>query len=284
MREFAAELFGNYAFVILFLHVLGAIVWVGGMIAMRIAVHPALQHIEEAKVRLARTLEMVGNLFRLVLPFIVLLLLTGLIMGLAVGSGGTKSGMFVHMKEGIWLIMTLNYAMMVRLRNRAERFFISGDHAGARKTMEPVAKIMLPLKTRAQILRARGIEFRQVGCRFDEDSLDVSVPKDFVYHAAMGKMRACEAEHGLSVPILCADTVVTARGKILRKASSLEEAREILKMQSGGTVAILTCMVYRTEELMFVDLSGTFYDATFRVESGEAKREPAWWRGFANHT
>ncbi len=161
MREFAAELFGNYAFVILFLHVLGAIVWVGGMIAMRIAVHPALQHIEDAKVRLARTLEMVGNLFRLVLPFIVLLLLTGLIMGLAVGSGGTKSGMFVHMKEGIWLIMTLNYAMMVRLRNRAERFFISGDLAGARKTMEPVAKIMLPLNILLGLIAlAAGISLR----------------------------------------------------------------------------------------------------------------------------
>ncbi len=161
MREFAAELFGNYAFVILFLHVLGAIVWVGGMIAMRIAVHPALQHIEDTKVRLARTLEMVGNLFRLVLPFIVLLLLTGLIMGLAVGSGGTKSGMFVHMKEGIWLIMTLNYAMMVRLRNRAERFFISGDLAGARKTMEPVAKIMLPLNILLGLIAlAAGISLR----------------------------------------------------------------------------------------------------------------------------
>ncbi len=161
MREFAAELFGNYAFVILFLHVLGAIVWVGGMIAMRIAVHPALQHIEDAKVRLARTLEMVGNLFRLVLPFIVLLLLTGLIMGFAVGSGGTKSGMFVHMKEGIWLIMTLNYAMMVRLRNRAERFFISGDLAGARKAMEPVAKIMLPLNILLGLIAlAAGISLR----------------------------------------------------------------------------------------------------------------------------
>ncbi len=161
MREFAAELFGDYAFVILFLHVLGAIVWVGGMIAMRIAVHPALQHIEDAKVRLARTLEMVGNLFRLVLPFIVLLLLTGLIMGLAVGSGDTKSGMFVHMKEGIWLIMTLNYAMMVRLRNRAERFFISGDLAGARKAMEPVAKFMLPLNILLGLIAlAAGISLR----------------------------------------------------------------------------------------------------------------------------
>ncbi len=145
MREIAAEIFANYAFVILFLHVLGAIVWVGGMIGMRIAVHPGLQHIEDARARLARTLEIVGNLFRLVLPFIVLLLLTGLVMGLAIGAEGTRSGAFVHMKEAIWTVMTVNYAMMVRRRNVAERYFLSGDLANAARTMAPVAKIMLPL-------------------------------------------------------------------------------------------------------------------------------------------
>ncbi|WP_456403614.1 hypothetical protein [Hydrogenimonas sp.] len=145
MREFAVEIFNNYAFVILFLHVLGAIVWVGGMIGMRIAVHPALQHIEEPKVRLARTLEMVGNLFRLVLPFILLLLLTGLVMGLAYGAAGGKSAGLVHMKEAIWTLMTVNYALMVRRRNFAERCFVSGDLAGAKKALEPLAKMMLPL-------------------------------------------------------------------------------------------------------------------------------------------
>ncbi|WP_457592317.1 hypothetical protein [Hydrogenimonas sp.] len=161
MREIAAELFGNYAFVIVFLHVLGAIVWVGGMVGMRIAVHPGLQHIDDAKVRLARTLEIVENLFRLVLPFIVLLLLTGLVMGLALGAEGSQSGMFVHMKEGIWTVMTLNYILMVRRRNQAERFFLSGDLAGAGKTMEPLAKVMLPLNIFLGLLAlAAGIALR----------------------------------------------------------------------------------------------------------------------------
>ena len=137
-------------------------------------------------------------------------------------------------------------------------------------------------KTRAQILRARGIEFRQIGCTFDEDALEVSVPKNFVYHAAMGKMRACEAEHGLSVPILCADTVDTAHGQILRKASSVEEARKILKMQSGSRVSILTCMVYKSEELMFIDLSRTLYEfLPFDEERLERYLESGEWRGKA---
>ena len=161
MRAFAIELFDQYAFFIVFLHVLGAIVWVGGMIGMRIAVHPGLQHIEEPKVRLARTLEIVENLFRLVLPFIVLILLTGLVMGLAIGAEGSKVGIFVHVKEAIWTIMTVNYALMIRRRNQAERYFLSGDLAGARKTMEPLAKIMLPLNIFLGVLAlAVGISLR----------------------------------------------------------------------------------------------------------------------------
>ena len=37
------ELFNNYGHLIVFLHVLSAFVWVGGMIAIRVAVHPVIQ-------------------------------------------------------------------------------------------------------------------------------------------------------------------------------------------------------------------------------------------------
>ena len=161
MRAYAIELFDSYAFFLVFLHVLGAFVWVGGMIAMRLAIHPMLQHIEEPKQRLARTLEAVKNLFHLVLPFIVLILLTGLVMGLAVGTPGTPMGMFVHIKEAIWSVMTVNYVLMVRRRNQAERLFLSGDLAGAKQSLAPLSGVMLPLNIFLGVLAlAVGITLR----------------------------------------------------------------------------------------------------------------------------
>jgi septum formation protein len=50
-------------------------------------------------------------------------------------------------------------------------------------------------------------------------------------------------------PLLVADTVVTAHGKILRKAKDEADARAILEMQSGSDVAIITCMIYKTPRL-----------------------------------
>lgn len=137
-------------------------------------------------------------------------------------------------------------------------------------------------ETRAAILRHHGIAFRQVGCDFDEESLEQSIPKNFVYHAAMGKMRACEVRFGLKTPILCADTVVTAHGEILRKASDAEDARRILLKQSGSDVGIVTCMVYKSERKMFIDLSETVYRfKPFDEEALERYIESGEWRGKA---
>ncbi|WP_201351838.1 septum formation inhibitor Maf [Hydrogenimonas urashimensis] len=134
-------------------------------------------------------------------------------------------------------------------------------------------------QTRAKILREHGIDFTQVGCDFDEEALDHSIPKNFVYHAAMGKMRACEAKYGLQTPILCADTVVTAHGKILRKARDGEDARRLLRMQSGSDVSIITCMVYKSEKKMFIDLSDTVYRfAPFDEQALERYIESGEWR------
>ncbi|WP_353661329.1 septum formation inhibitor Maf [Hydrogenimonas sp. SS33] len=137
-------------------------------------------------------------------------------------------------------------------------------------------------KTRAKLLEAHGIAFRQVPCAFDEEALEKTVAKNFVYHAAVGKMKACEAAHGLQTPLLTADTVVTARGEILRKAQDEADAERILRLQSGSEVKIITCMVYKTVHKTFIDLSVTAYrfapfdeaDLKHYLQSGE-------WRGKA---
>ena len=50
MKEAIITFFADNAFFVVFFHVLSAFVWVGGMIAIRGAVHPSLQHIDDPKV------------------------------------------------------------------------------------------------------------------------------------------------------------------------------------------------------------------------------------------
>lgn len=136
--------------------------------------------------------------------------------------------------------------------------------------------------TRANILRSHGIEFAQKATSANEESITAHSPKNFVYLATKLKMGHALEEFGKEKKILCADTVVTAKGKILRKALDIDEARETLMLQSNSETAIITCMIYRSKELEFIDLSATVYDfGKFDEEEMEKFLQSGEWQGKA---
>jgi septum formation protein len=114
--------------------------------------------------------------------------------------------------------------------------------------------------TRAKILKENKIEFIQSGSDFDEDQIATKNPKEFVYEATKGKFEDCKEKYGLDIPLLVADTVVTARGELLRKPKDEEDALRILKLQSGTRTSIITCMIFASKEKEIMDISATHYD------------------------
>jgi len=159
MKQTMTELFGTYAHEIVFLHVLSAFVWVGGMIAIRLAVHPNLQLIEDPKVRLGRTLAITGKFFNVVIPFITLLIITAIIMAVGLGFRAaavdidgnviSETAMYiynlVHVKEGIWMLMTINFTWMYIKRKKAQKLFDVDDLAGAKASITLIPKLLLPI-------------------------------------------------------------------------------------------------------------------------------------------
>ena len=139
------ELFLEYASIIVFLHVLGAIVWVGGMLAMRLAVHPSMQSIEDGKIKLGKTLMIIGKLFNLVMPFIVILLLTAVVMLVGIGFKDTPLASTTYIKEAIWIVMTVNYIYMYVSRTKAQKLFDAGDMAGAKAKVANIPNLFLPI-------------------------------------------------------------------------------------------------------------------------------------------
>ncbi len=155
------EFFANNGQLIVFLHVLSAIIWVGGMIAMRVAVHPVIARggvtdaqmllsdkiadILEPKQRLGITMQTVGRLFNLVMPFIVILFATGLIMAVAMGGHhGASKELFIT-KEILWTIMAINYGFMYYKRATAWKMFNQGKVKEAKARMKWMANVLLPL-------------------------------------------------------------------------------------------------------------------------------------------
>ena len=138
-------------------------------------------------------------------------------------------------------------------------------------------------ESRALLLHNFGVDFVQKFVDYDEEQITTPIAKEFVYTASKGKLEASVREFGLDMPLLCADTVIVASdGSILRKAKDVEDARRILKIQSGSTISIISSLHYRSQTLAFSDISATHYHfASFDEEDLEIYLESGLWRGKA---
>lgn len=139
------ELFLISPSLIIFLHVLSAIVWIGGMIAIRFAVHFSMQQIQEPKIKIERTLDNLQRFFTLVIPSIIILLITALLLVFGIGFKDTPLNSIVHIKESIWLVMTIVFILVYIKRNRAQKAFNEGNMPTVKANLEPIAKIYIPL-------------------------------------------------------------------------------------------------------------------------------------------
>lgn len=159
MKDFMMTLFSNFSTEIVFLHILSAVVWVGGMIAMRFAAHNSFLEIESPLHRLERISHALKRLFIIVTPFVVILIITAVIMAVSFGFRGAavdENGNIiseyamhiyniVHVKEVIWMIMTGNLVLMAYKRSAADKLLAKGDSAGAASALGLIGKYMVPL-------------------------------------------------------------------------------------------------------------------------------------------
>lgn len=139
------EIFAEYKTFIVFLHVISAVVWVGGMVAMRYAAHPSFIEIESPAKRLERIAHALKRLFTIVLPFVIILILTAVVMIKGYSLSQSEFSVLSHAKEGIWSVMFINLIVMMKRRNRAEKALQEGDFALAKNQLELIGKFMVPL-------------------------------------------------------------------------------------------------------------------------------------------
>ncbi|MEA1918543.1 MAG: septum formation inhibitor Maf, partial [Campylobacterota bacterium] len=138
-------------------------------------------------------------------------------------------------------------------------------------------------ESRALILKNAGLDFIQSPVDFDEEQIVADSPKNFVYQATMGKYLEALQEYGYdAMPLLVADTVVTAHNQILRKARCVDDARNILMSQSGSKTSIISCMIYQSTKMKLIDISSTDYIfSEFDRDDLERYLDSGAWRGKA---
>ncbi len=139
------DFFAHYSFFIVFLHVLSAVIWIGGMITIKIAVHPVLHTIKNEQERVQKSIMIVGRLFTLVIPSIILLVATGVIFELALGLSKGSNAIYIHIKEAIWTLMSINFVYMFIRRVKAKKLFEQGKSKEAAALMKNIPHLLLPI-------------------------------------------------------------------------------------------------------------------------------------------
>lgn len=140
-----SEIFANYSSLIVFLHVISAVIWVGGMIAIRFAVHYSMQDVTDPKIKLGRTLELLRRFFNMVIPSILLLLITAVLMIIGLNLKGTPLYSLALVKEGIWTVMTIVFIYIYIKRNKAAKAFEEGQLPIAKGHLMPLSSYLIPL-------------------------------------------------------------------------------------------------------------------------------------------
>ncbi|HEX4883205.1 MAG TPA: CopD family protein [Casimicrobiaceae bacterium] len=95
----------------LWLHVLGTVVWVGGMFFAHVALRPAVQLLEPAQ-RLPLLSAALGTFLKWVGAAVVSILVSGFMMIFASG-GFTQFGAHVHLMTALGLVMMVVYGFIV---------------------------------------------------------------------------------------------------------------------------------------------------------------------------
>ena len=137
--------------------------------------------------------------------------------------------------------------------------------------------------SRALLLNKFNIEFTQKAPHYDEELIQTKNAKDFAYIASKGKLESAIKEFGLETPLLTADSVIlSADRELLRKPKNVEDAKRILELQSGSSMAIISAMHFKTKTFYLSDVSATYYNfEPFEVSDLEEYLESNLWDGKA---
>ncbi len=97
------------SYILLALHVLAAVIWVGGMFFAYVVLRPSAAMLLEPPIRLKLWTSVFGRFFPFVWIAVVLLPLTGYIMVFNFYQGFENAPVFIHTMNGLGIVMILIY-------------------------------------------------------------------------------------------------------------------------------------------------------------------------------
>ncbi|EPP1572962.1 septum formation inhibitor Maf [Campylobacter lari] len=109
--------------------------------------------------------------------------------------------------------------------------------------------------SRVALLKETNIAFEQIIIDYDESLVKKDNPSSYVQKIVLEKERQFFAKYPDLKNVLFADSIVCAQNIILTKAKSDNEAFNMLNLQSGKSISVLSAMILVLEDKKIFNLS-----------------------------
>lgn len=132
MRDFIYQIMTDYTNLVIFLHVVSAVMWVGGMMAILVITKTAHKTVSDER-RLTGRAMLIKSYFKFLSPFITLSVITAIFMALgykdnAIAEDGfiidfksMEIYKYITLKGSIWGAMVMNMLLMLWIISKAEK-------------------------------------------------------------------------------------------------------------------------------------------------------------------
>jgi septum formation protein len=110
---------------------------------------------------------------------------------------------------------------------------------------------------RAELLARAGFEFDVAPAGVDETPRNGEDPAAYALRVAGDKARTTAGQSGTAAPIVAADTVVVAEGRLLGKPTDAHEAADMLRQLSGRIHDVHTAVVVLTGAQQLAEVVST---------------------------
>lgn len=127
---------------LIFLHLLGVIVWVGGMFFAHMCLRPAAAMLLDPPQRLPLLHAVLGRFFRWVLISIVVILVSGMAMMARIGFADAPKGWHLMMTSGIVMMLIFGHIYGAGYR-RMGRAVAASDWSAAGAAMNGIRRLVL---------------------------------------------------------------------------------------------------------------------------------------------
>jgi uncharacterized membrane protein len=137
------NIFSLYHDIVVFVHVVSAVVWVGGMVAIRFVVHYATANIPDTHTKLETNLIILKRFFNLVIVFVIGLLGSAVVMSFSLQD--TKLYQTVIHKEIVWVMMTVVFVYIYMLRHKAQKLFDNKEYTQTKTKLSIIPQLFIPI-------------------------------------------------------------------------------------------------------------------------------------------